>query len=50
LVKEKDYFNAKVTLQSVVKNTKIEELKRVAEDKLKEVIVLEKKHSKLSDE
>ena len=50
LVKQKDYFNAKATLQSVAKHTKIEELKQEATKKLEEVNVLEKHKSKLSDE
>ncbi len=50
LVKEKDYFNAKATLQSVTKHTNIEELKQEAEKKLEEVSALEKHNSKLSDE
>jgi len=50
LVKEKDYFNAKATLQSVIKHTKIEELKATATKKLEEVKELEKQHSKLSEE
>lgn len=49
LTKQKDYFNAKATLQSIVKNTKITELKEDASKKLEEVIALEKKDSKLSD-
>ncbi len=49
LVKQKDYFNAKATLQSLVKNVKIEELKKEATQKLEEVKALEKKQSKLSD-
>jgi tetratricopeptide (TPR) repeat protein len=50
LIKEKDYFNAKATLESVVKHTKIEELKKEAAKKLEEVKGLEKKHTKLSEE
>lgn len=50
LIKQKDYFNAKATLQSVVKNTKIEELKQEANGRLEEVKELEKKQSKLSDQ
>ena len=50
LVKEKDYFNAKATLESVVKHTKIQELKDEASKKLEEVRVLEKKQTKLSEE
>ncbi len=50
LVKQKDYFNAKATLQSIAKHTKIEELKKEAGQKLDEVNKLEKAHSKLSEE
>lgn len=50
LVKQKDYFNAKATLQSIVKNSKIPELKYEAEGKLKEVKKLENQNSKLSEE
>ncbi len=50
LVKEKDYFNAKATLESIVKHTKIPELKQEAATKLDEVKKLEKSHSKLSEE
>jgi len=50
LVKEKDYFNAKATLQSIVKNTKNTELKAEATKKLEAVKALEKKQSKLSEE
>ncbi|MCB0697421.1 MAG: tetratricopeptide repeat protein, partial [Chitinophagaceae bacterium] len=49
LVKQKDYFNAKATLQSIVKNCKIPELKAEANAKLKEVKQLENKKSKLSE-
>lgn len=49
LVKQKDYFNAKATLQSIVKNTKITELKEIASERLKEATALEKKNSKLSE-
>ncbi len=49
LVKQKDYFNAKATLQSLVKNVKIPELKKEASDKLEQVIAQEKKQSKLSE-
>lgn len=50
LVKEGDYFNAKATLQSIVKNTKILELKQEALAKLEEVKAMEKKQSKLSEQ
>ncbi len=49
LVKQNDYFNAKALLQSIVKNTKIAELKAEASKKLDEVKKLEKKQSKLED-
>lgn len=47
---QKDYFNAKATLQSIAKNSKIPELTKEAEDKLKAVLLLEKENSKLSEE
>lgn len=50
LVNGKDYFNAKATLESIVKHTKIAELKQEATKKLEEVKKLEKHHSKLSEE
>lgn len=50
LVKQKDYFNAKATLQSLVKNVKIPELKQEAAGKLEEVKAMEKKQSKVSEE
>jgi tetratricopeptide (TPR) repeat protein len=50
LVKEKDYFNARATLQSIVKNTRIPEMKQEAARKLEQVKTLEKKQSKLSGE
>ena len=50
LVKGKDYFNAKATLESIVKHTKIAELKQEASKKLDEVRVMEKQKSKLSEE
>jgi tetratricopeptide (TPR) repeat protein len=49
LARQKDYFNAKATLQSVAKNTKIPELKEEALRKLEEVKALEKKQSKLEE-
>jgi hypothetical protein len=48
LVGEKDYFNARATLQSVVQHTKIQELKAEATRKLNELKGLES--SKLSNE
>ncbi|XZF14479.1 tetratricopeptide repeat protein [Chitinophagaceae bacterium MMS25-I14] len=50
MVKQKDYFNAKATLQSIIKNTKIADLKQEATKKLEEVKGLEKTKSKLSDD
>ena len=49
LARQKDYFNAKATLQSIVKNTKIPELKEEATRKLEDVKALEKKQSKLEE-
>lgn len=49
-IKQKDYFNAKATLSSVVKHTKNTELKQEANKKLAEVKVLEKQKSKLKDD
>jgi len=49
LIKQKDYFNAKATLQSLVKNTKNAELKKQASQKLEEVKRLEKQQTKLKD-
>jgi tetratricopeptide (TPR) repeat protein len=50
LVLQKDFFNAKALLQSIVKNTKNAELKTDAAKKLEEVKKLEKQQSKLSEE
>jgi TolA-binding protein len=50
LTEEKDYFNAKATLKSIVKNTKIKELKEEAAQKLDQVIILEKAKSKLQED
>lgn len=50
LVKQKDYFNAKALLQSIVKRTKVAEVKLEANRKLDEVKKLEKSKSKLSEE
>jgi len=41
-MKEKDWFNAKATLQSVVDNSRITELKAEAQAKLDEAVRLEK--------
>lgn len=48
-VAQKDYFNAKATLQSLVKNVKNETLKKEATGKLEQVKALEKTKSKLSE-
>ena len=45
--KQKDYFNAKATYQSVVDNAKLEELRQEADRKLKAVTEEEKKESKV---
>jgi len=50
MTREKDYFNAKATLQSIIKHTKIEDLKDEAAKKLEEVKKVEKPHSKLDEE
>ena len=46
---QKDYFNAKDTLQSVMENSRNEELKEEAKVKLELVMEEEKKNSRLSD-
>ena len=46
---QKDYFNAKATLQSVMENSRNEELKEEAKVKLELVMEEEKKNSRLSD-
>ena len=46
--KEKDYFNAKATFQSIRDNAKIEELRKQADQKLNEVIAEEEKASKIN--
>ena len=48
-LKEKDYFNAKATFQSVIDNAKIEELRQQAQQRLNQVIDEEKKDSKISN-
>jgi tetratricopeptide (TPR) repeat protein len=50
LTRQKDYFNAKATLQSVIKNSKDLAIKQEAGKKLEEVKALERKNSKLSDD
>jgi tetratricopeptide (TPR) repeat protein len=49
-LKEKDYFNAKATFQSLVENAKIEELKVQAEQRLDQVKQEEEKNSKISND
>jgi TolA-binding protein len=46
--KEKDYFNAKATFQSIADNAKIEDLRQLAKQKLAEVTQEEGKASKIS--
>jgi len=50
LAAQKDYFNAKATLQSIVKNSGDKVLKAEASEKLEKVKQLEKETSKLSEE
>lgn len=50
LVQQKDYFNAKATLQSVISNTKNVALKAEAKDKLANAQKLEKDSSKLIED
>jgi tetratricopeptide (TPR) repeat protein len=50
LTAQKDYFNAKATLQSIVKNAKDKTIKEVATKKLEQVKALEKNQSKLKAE
>jgi hypothetical protein len=47
--KQKDYFNAKATLQSVVDNSRNEELKAKAKEKLEQVVREEKQNSRVGD-
>jgi TolA-binding protein len=49
-LKEKDYFNAKATFQSLVENAKIEELRVQAEQRLDQVKQEEAKNSKISND
>lgn len=49
LTDNKDYFNAKATLQSIMKNSKDDELVKEAKLKLEQVKVLESAKSKLSE-
>lgn len=50
LVTQKDYFNAKATLQSIVKNSKDSALKKEAATKLDEVKRMEQQQSKLKQD
>jgi lipopolysaccharide biosynthesis regulator YciM len=47
--RQKDYFNAKATLQSVVDNSRNEELKAKAREKLEQVVREEKQNSRVGD-
>ena len=49
-LKEKDFFNAKATFQSLVENAKIEEIRVQAEQRLDEVKQEEARNSKISNE
>ncbi len=49
-VKEKDYFNARATFQSLVENAKKEEVRVQAEQRLQQVKEEESKNSKISNE
>jgi TolA-binding protein len=49
-LKEKDYFNAKATFQSLAENSKIEEIRVQAEQRLDEVKKEESGNSKISNE
>ncbi|HEX3767106.1 MAG TPA: tetratricopeptide repeat protein, partial [Puia sp.] len=49
-LKEKDYFNAKATFQSLVENTRIDEIRVQAEQRLDEVKKEEAGNSKVSNE
>jgi TolA-binding protein len=49
-LKEKDYFNARATFQSLVENAKIEEIRVQAEQRLDEVKKEEATNSKVSNE
>ncbi len=50
MVKQKDYFNAKATLKSVVKNTRNADLKKEAAQKLEAVKKLEQRQTKLKED
>jgi len=47
--KEKDYFNARATFQSISENAKLEDLRRQAQQKLDQVNAEEKKNSKVGE-
>ena len=47
--KQKDYFNAKATLQSIVENTTLPDLKKEAQDKLAIVVAEEQSNSKIKN-
>ncbi|MFN0082013.1 MAG: tetratricopeptide repeat protein [Ferruginibacter sp.] len=48
-MKQKDYFNAKATYESIAKNASIEALKAEAQTKLDKAVALEKSQSKLNN-
>ncbi len=48
LTRQKDYFNAKATLQSIIKNTKFDDMKQEAITRLNIIKEIEKKQSKVS--
>jgi TolA-binding protein len=48
--REKDYFNARATFQSVVDNAKLEDLRQEADRKLAQVNAEEKKNSKVGEQ
>lgn len=48
-MKQKDYFNAKATYESVAKNSVIAELRKEAEQKYEIAVAEEKKQSKIAD-
>lgn len=50
LTEQKDYFNAKATLQSIIKNNSDKEIKEEATKKLEQIKELEKSTSKLTEE
>jgi lipopolysaccharide biosynthesis regulator YciM len=48
-MKQKDYFNAKATFESVSKNAAIDSLREEANNKLQQAIAEEKKSSKIGN-